>query len=177
MDLSSLLGLIVHIDLLEDGYQNGNGEQAQQAGHHDPGAAGEHTAHIGIDDGCRSLAKAGSKEEGPELQGGQTGKIADGIKGYKGQQTADQNGLGAVLLKIAFHTCKRTLACKFSTTSRPRPRASRKHRAEPTMAEDQDRMAPCHQPKMAALERVIMKAGSGAIKEENTIRKKEKTMA
>ena len=45
------------------------------------------------------------------------------------------------------------------------------------MALDQDRMAPCHQPKMAALDRVIRKAGSGAATDENTIRKKENTMA
>ena len=45
------------------------------------------------------------------------------------------------------------------------------------MALDQDRMAPCHQPKMAALDRVIINAGSGAMREENTIRQKEKAMA
>ena len=45
------------------------------------------------------------------------------------------------------------------------------------MALDQDRMAPCHQPKMAALDSVIIKAGSGAIREENTISAKEKAIA
>lgn len=53
----------------------------------------------------------------------------------------------------------------------------KKQRAAPAMALDQDRMAPCHQPKMAALDRVIRKAGSGAATDENTMRKKENTMA
>ena len=61
--------------------------------------------------------------------------------------------------------------------SRPSPLEMKKQRAAPAMALDQDRMAPCHQPKMAALDRVMRKAGSGAATDENTMRKKENTMA
>ena len=53
----------------------------------------------------------------------------------------------------------------------------KKHRAAPAMALDQERMAPCHQPKMAALAKVMRKAGRGAITEENTISRKEITAA
>ena len=49
--------------------------------------------------------------------------------------------------------------------------------AAPAMALDQDRIAPCHQPKIAALAKVIKKAGRGATTEENTIRAKEMTAA
>ena len=84
-------------DGADDGNQNEQCKQAQQAGHHDPGAAGEHAAHIGVDDGGGSLTDTGGDEEGQELDGGQTGKIADCIKGHEGQQTADQNGFAAVL--------------------------------------------------------------------------------
>ena len=45
------------------------------------------------------------------------------------------------------------------------------------MALLQERIAPCHQPKIAALDRVIKKAGSGAITEEKVISAKENTAA
>ena len=50
----------------------------------------------------------------------------------------------------------------FSTTSLPSALARKKQRAAPTIAEDQERTAPHTQPKMAAFERVIRKAGIGA---------------
>ena len=53
----------------------------------------------------------------------------------------------------------------------------KKQRAAPAMALLQERTAPCHQPKMAALEKVMRKAGRGATTEEKTIRAKEMAMA
>ena len=45
------------------------------------------------------------------------------------------------------------------------------------MALDQDSMAPCHQPNIAAFAKVIRNAGRGAATDENTIRKKDMAMA
>ena len=53
----------------------------------------------------------------------------------------------------------------------------KKQRAAPAIALLQERMAPCHQPKIAALENVIRKAGRGATTEENTINAKETAIA
>ena len=54
------------------------------------------------------------------------------------------------------------LEVSFTTASRPRILAIQKQTAAPTMAELQERMAPCHQPKRFALAKVIRKAGRGA---------------
>ncbi|EHL07045.1 hypothetical protein HMPREF0322_02203 [Desulfitobacterium hafniense DP7] len=45
------------------------------------------------------------------------------------------------------------------------------------MALDQERMAPCHQPKIIALAKVIRKAGRGAATDWRSIRQKETTAA
>ena len=69
------------------------------------------------------------------------------------------------------------LPANLSTVSRPSTRAIKKHTAAPAMALDQDSIAPCHQPNIAAFAKVIRNAGRGAATDENTIRKKDMTMA
>ena len=53
----------------------------------------------------------------------------------------------------------------------------KKQIAAPAMAEDQDRIAPCHQPKMPALEKVIRKAGMGAARDCRIMSRKDTTAA
>jgi hypothetical protein len=52
-----------------------------------------------------------------------------------------------------------------------------KHTNAPAIALDHERIAPFHQPNIAALAKVIRKAGSGAATDWNTIRKKDITAA
>jgi len=47
------------------------------------------------------------------------------------------------------------LLVSFSTASLPSILAMKKQTAAPAIALDQERIAPCHQPKMAALAKVI----------------------
>ena len=53
----------------------------------------------------------------------------------------------------------------------------KKQRAAPNMAEDQERIAPCYQPKRLALAKVIKKAGNGAITACKTINSAEIAIA
>ena len=61
----------------------------------------------------------------------------------------------------------------FSTPSLPAILAIRKHNAAPAMALVQERIAPFHQPNIAAFANVMRNAGSGAATDWNTIRPKE----
>ena len=53
----------------------------------------------------------------------------------------------------------------------------KKHRAAPAIELVQEMIAPCHQPKTAALAKVNKNAGNGAIKDWNIISKKDTNTA
>ena len=152
-----------------DDAQDAQGEDAQQGGDEVLHPAGEHAAHIGVDDGSGELAHAGGQEEGPEADGGQPGEVAHCVKGHEGQQAADQDGVPAIFLEVALHAGQGALAGVLLHRVPAQGPGDKEAQGRPAMALDQERMAPCHQPKMAALAKVMRKAGRGAITEENTI--------
>ena len=80
-------------------------------------------------------------------------------------------------LKKASIWFKAPLELSFSTNSLPKALAIKKLKAAPAMALDQESKAPFQKPKRAAFAKVIKKAGSGAMMDCNTIKRKEITAA